>query len=71
MLAFRLTLRRYSAALLVPASARATNTTITGINGPVPPSSLPPRQTAFLDTVEQRTFTGFGNETDCRPRQSG
>ena len=65
MLGLRLALRRCSAALLVLASACATNTTtITGIGGPVPPSSLTPRQTAFLDTLEQRTFNWFWERTD-------
>ena len=64
MLYLQLTLRRYSAAFLVLASACATNTTITGISGPTPPSSLTTRQTAFLDTLERRTFNWFWERSD-------
>ena len=64
MLDLRLTLRRYSAAFLILATACATNTSITGISGPIPPSSLTPRQTAFLDTLERRTFNWFWDQSD-------
>src|SRR2546423_6152865 len=64
MLSFRLTLRRYSAALVFIASACTSATSITGISGPIPPSSLTPRQTAFLDTLERRTFNWFWERSD-------
>src|SRR6267143_2634126 len=64
MLDLRLTLRRYSAALLFVASACTSATSITAINGPIPPSSLTPRQTAFLDTLERRTFNWFWDQSD-------
>ncbi|MEA2763368.1 MAG: hypothetical protein QOD47_2652, partial [Gemmatimonadaceae bacterium] len=64
MLGLRLTLRRFSSALLVVASGCATNATITGVSGPLPPSSLTPRQVAFLDTLEQRTFNWFWDKSD-------
>ena len=64
MLDLRQTLRRYSAALLVLASACTSATSITGISGPIPPSSLTPRQTAFLDTLERRTFNWFWDQTN-------
>src|ERR1700694_2933734 len=64
MLGLRLILRHCSTALLLVATACATNTTLTGLSGPVPPSSLTPRQTAFLDTLEQRTFNWFWERSD-------
>src|SRR6202162_815298 len=64
MLGLRFTLRHCSATLLVVASACATNTSITGISGPIPPSSLTPRQTAFLDTLEHRTFSWFWDQSN-------
>jgi hypothetical protein len=65
VLDLRLALRRYSAGLLVIAAACTSATSITGINGPIPPSSPTPRQTAFLDTVERRTFNWFWEQTDA------
>jgi hypothetical protein len=60
----RLILRRYSATCLVLASACTSATTITGISAPIPPSALTRRQTAFLDTLERRTFNWFWERTD-------
>jgi hypothetical protein len=57
-------LRRFCVALLVVVSACTTATSITGISGPTPPSALTARQTAFLDTLEQRTFDWFWQQTD-------
>src|SRR6202162_6598337 len=64
MLGLRFTLRHCSATLLVLASACATSTSITGISGPIPPSSLTPRQTAFLDPLERRTFNWFWDQSN-------
>jgi len=58
-------LRRYSVALWFVASACSSATTITGISAPIPPSALTPRQTAFLDTLERRTFNWFWERTDA------
>ena len=60
----RLMLRRSSIVLLVVASACTTATSVTGISGPTPPSALTTRQTAFLDTLERRTFDWFWERTD-------
>jgi hypothetical protein len=60
----RLMLRRSSALLLVITSACTSATSITGIAGPTPPSALTTRQTAFLDTLERRTFDWFWERTD-------
>jgi len=46
---------------VLSACSSATNTTITG---PPSPLQLTPRQTAFLDTLEQRTFNWFWEKTD-------
>src|SRR6202008_1117822 len=46
------------------ASACTSATSITGITGPIPPSALTARQTAFLDTLERRTFDWFWDRTD-------
>ena len=37
---------------------------VTGISGPTPPSALTARQTAFLDTLERRTFDWFWERSD-------
>src|SRR6266850_4752865 len=60
----RLILRRSFVALVFVASACTTATSITGISGPIPPSALTTRQTAFLDTLERRTFNWFWERTD-------
>ena len=60
----RLMLRRSSIVLLLFASACTTATSVTGISGPTPPSALTARQTAFLDTLERRTFDWFWERTD-------
>ena len=57
-------LRRYSAGLLFVTSACTSATSITGVNGPIPPSALTTRQTAFLDTLERRTFNWFWEQTN-------
>jgi hypothetical protein len=44
------------------ACSTALNNTITG---PLPPGQLTVRQTAFLDTLEQRTFTWFWEKSDA------
>src|ERR1019366_9927972 len=41
------------------ATACSSATKITGVTGPVAPVALTARQTAFLDTLEQRTFNWF------------
>ena len=60
----RLMLRRSSIVLLLVASACTTATSVTGVSGPTPPSALTVRQTAFLDTLERRTFDWFWERTD-------
>src|SRR4029077_2816369 len=60
----RLILRRSFIALVCVASACTSATSITGISGPIPPSALTTRQTAFLDTVERRTFNWFWEQTN-------
>jgi hypothetical protein len=60
----RVMLRRSVVALLLVASACTSATSITGVSGPIPPSALTPRQTAFLDTLERRTFDWFWDQTD-------
>src|SRR4026209_2818606 len=60
----RLMLRRCSIGLLLVASACTTATSVTGVSGPTPPSALTVRQTAFLDTLEGRTFDWFWERTD-------
>src|SRR5436853_7240649 len=63
-----LALSRWRVGLLVAAaaivSACTTATSITGITGPIPPSQLTVRQTAFLDTLERRTFNWFWEQTN-------
>jgi hypothetical protein len=49
--------------VLLSACSSATNTTITG---PPSPLQLTTRQAAFLDTLEQRTFTWFWERSDPR-----
>jgi hypothetical protein len=46
------------------ASACTSATSITGITGPIPPSALTVRQTAFLDTLQRRTFNWFWERSD-------
>ncbi|MDP9201995.1 MAG: Tat pathway signal protein, partial [Gemmatimonadota bacterium] len=60
----RLMLRRSCFTVLVVASACTNATSITGISGPIPPSALTTRQSAFLDTLERRTFDWFWDRTD-------
>src|ERR1700686_3625263 len=60
----RLVLRRPLAVLVLVAAACSSATSITGINGPIPPSALTTRQAAFLDTVEHRTFDWFWQQTN-------
>src|SRR5438067_3323219 len=59
-----LTLRRFLIAVVITASACTSATSITGITGPIPPSQLTVRQTAFLDTLERRTFNWFWEQTN-------
>ena len=56
--------QRSSIAFLLITCACTNATSITGVSGPLPPSSLTPRQTAFLDTVEHRTFDWFWQKSD-------
>jgi hypothetical protein len=64
----QLRLRQLSVSLLFVGSACATatapNGTATRASGPIPPSALSLRQTAFLDTLEQRTFIWFWEKTN-------
>src|SRR2546429_5782598 len=60
----QLALRRSAAVLFSLATACTNATTITGVTGPIPPSALTTRQTAFLDTLERRTFNWFWERTD-------
>ena len=60
----RLMLRRCSALILLVVSACTTATSVTGVSGPIPPSALTTRQSAFLDTLERRTFDWFWERTD-------
>src|SRR5688572_26874613 len=60
----RLLLRRSFALLLLVVSACTTATSVTGISGPIHPSALTVRQSAFLDTLERRTFDWFWERTD-------
>ena len=46
------------------AAGCTTATSITGITGPIPSSALTTRQTAFLDTLERRTFNWFWERSD-------
>ncbi len=57
--------KRASVVLLFVASACSGSTTVAGIGRPIP-SSITARQTAFLDTLEQRTFTWFWEKTNPR-----
>src|ERR1700731_1040961 len=57
--------RRSFVAFVFIASACTSATSITGINGPIPPSALTLRQTAFLDTLERRTFNWFWERSDA------
>src|ERR1700722_19835077 len=62
---FLLNIKRSSIVLLFVASACTSATSITGIGAPIPPSALTPRQTAFLDTLERRTFNWFWERSDA------
>jgi hypothetical protein len=64
MLHVCLMLRRSCCAVLVVASACTSASSITGIRGSNSPSALTTRQTAFLDTLERRTFEWFWDRTD-------
>ncbi|HEY4671353.1 MAG TPA: hypothetical protein VIG78_04745, partial [Gemmatimonadaceae bacterium] len=57
-------LRGFAVGLLVVASACTSATSITGIPTSLSPSSLSVRQTAFLDTLERRTFNWFWERSD-------
>lgn len=65
MTRINLWLRRACLSSLLIVSACTSATTITGISAPIPPSALTPRQTAFLDTLEQRTFNWFWERTNA------
>src|SRR6476620_6643603 len=56
-------LRLASIGLALAVTACSTATSVTGI-GPGSPSALSPRQNAFLDTLERRTFNWFWERTD-------
>src|SRR5688572_19619557 len=60
----RVMLRRCSALIFLVVSSCTTATSVTGITGPIPPSALTTRQSAFLDTLEHRTFDWFWERTD-------
>ena len=62
---YRSRMKRSCVVLLLIASACTSATTITGISAPIPPSALTPRQTAFLDTLERRTFNWFWERSDA------
>src|SRR5260370_25104724 len=62
---YRLKMKRSCVVLFLIASACTSATTITGISAPIPPSALTPRQTAFLDTLERRTFNWFWERSDA------
>jgi len=57
-------LRSFAVGLLAVASACTSATSITGVSAPIPPSALTTRQTAFLDTLERRTFNWFWERSD-------
>ena len=59
MRATRPKLRHFFVAVFLVATACSSATKITGVSGPVAPVALTPRQTAFLDTLEHRTFNWF------------
>src|SRR6266576_4052834 len=56
--------RRASLGSFIIVSACTSATSITGITGPTPPPVLTVRQTAFLDTLERRTFNWFWERSD-------
>ena len=56
--------RFFLCAVISIAAGCTTATSITGVTGPIPPSALSARQTAFLDTLERRTFNWFWERTD-------
>lgn len=57
-------LRSFAVGLLVVTAACTSATTITGVSTQLPPSGLTTRQTAFLDTLERRTFNWFWERSD-------
>ena len=60
-------MRRSCVTLLLIASACTSAKTIAGVgptSGSLPPAALSPRQTAFLDTLESRTFNWFWERSD-------
>src|SRR6266581_9533961 len=57
-------LRFFFCAVISIAAGCTSATSITGVSGPIPPSALSARQTAFLDTLERRTFNWFWERTD-------
>ncbi len=61
----RLTLRHFLVAGFLVVTACTSATTITGVSGPASPSTLTPRQTAFLDTLERRTFDWFWEKSSA------
>src|SRR5438067_368203 len=57
---------RFFVCAVISVAAGCTNaTSITGLTGPIPPSALSSRQTAFLDTLERRTFNWFWEQSDA------
>ena len=62
---FRSVLRGASIALTLVVTACATATAPSPA-GPAGIGAITPRQTAFLDTLEQRTFNWFWERTDAR-----
>ncbi|MGZ3484915.1 MAG: glucoamylase family protein, partial [Gemmatimonadaceae bacterium] len=61
---YRVNMKRSCVVLFLIASACTSATSITGLGGPIPPSALTPRQSAFLDTLERRTFNWFWERSD-------
>jgi len=64
MVEIRPAVRTFAIAAVIVASGCTSATSITGVSGPIPPSALSARQTAFLDTLERRTFNWFWERTD-------
>ncbi len=62
---FRVTLRHVIAAGLLITAACTSATKITSVSGPAAPVALTPRQSAFLDTLERRTFDWFWEKSDA------
>ena len=61
----RLILRRFMVAGFFVATACSSATKITGVSGPTVPVPLTPRQIAFLDTLERRTFDWFWEKSNA------